>query len=714
MRRRFLVCSAVLSALNAQQPGAGHPLASDGVVFDVAADGVPWARGRDWKAHWRDGWCVFRPAGNREDLSIRLAEVTVGSETVVVGAPKVARTGRRVQLSHPGLVEAWATSPASLEQSFAFADLPGRGELCLRLEVLGAFEPRSTEAGIRFATSAGVVRYETCVAIDAKGRRVNVPIEWSAGGVCLRVPAAFVVEAELPLVVDPTLAVAAGFSTPQPGPARVVHDEFTSQYLVVWESRFSPSDMDVIAQRLGSDGTPIGGPIAIDITTSNVERPRLAANAFAGTWLCVAQGGGGALPIVALARRVSVEGIAVPPAPIAGAGFGGLTGDALHVDVGGSPQLDGSARYTIVFERRDAVGATEVWAWQADGGGALLAGGPQRLAHGLRGPARPVISRSCGFDPWQSSAWTVAWQTASAGGDRDVQACALAWDGAVVAGPVDVDADADDDGDPLVSSPVLVGAERVALLAWQQAGGGPRLAVFDRAGQVRLRSGFAIPGTTAVIGDLDSDGSRFAIVATATPLAGGSAQTMATAVAWRSDFASLRVDLQERPFAGGDPESDPAVYALRSSAGASSGAVYGIVVRRHQAGGPQLELAIWDGRQPGPQLVVREPHCGGIPANAFTIVGSCVIGGELWFDMPTDAFSGFMVGTPADLQIPVCNCRVGVVDANMVANPYVTILPSEPTLVGAMFSTQGYIIGSRSSTCLGVIDLSYTIDITIR
>ena len=59
-----------------------------------------------------------------------------------------------------------------------------------------------------------------------------------------------------------------------------------------------------------------------------------------------------------------------------------------------------------------------------------------------------------------------------------------------------------------------------------------------------------------------------------------------------------------------------------------------------------------------------------------------------------------------------CNCNLGVVGGVFAPNPLSIDVPSTPSLVGSVFSVQGY--GYSGANCLGLFDLTDTIDFEIR
>jgi hypothetical protein len=92
-----------------------------------------------------------------------------------------------------------------------------------------------------------------------------------------------------------------------------------------------------------------------------------------------------------------------------------------------------------------------------------------------------------------------------------------------------------------------------------------------------------------------------------------------------------------------------------------------------------------------------------------------VLGQTVTITAGNGPLSGTLGGFPfsASLQLALgCNCLLGVDYIGFFGNPFTYTIPNDATMVGSTFSVQGYtVVGSQ---CLGMLDLSDTIDFTIR
>ena len=164
------------------------PLARDRVWIAVGDDGVPWARGSTYKAHFGHEGAAYAPFVGSDapaDYPVRftLASVTVGGAPLALEADAFAALdGESVRYARGPVVETYHVGPDSIEQTFAFEDLPARGELVLRIAVETELEGRELPERIEFANERGAVRYGRATTFDAGGRSVAAPTTLTAAG----------------------------------------------------------------------------------------------------------------------------------------------------------------------------------------------------------------------------------------------------------------------------------------------------------------------------------------------------------------------------------------------------------------------------------------------------------------------------------------------------------------------------------------------------
>ena len=140
--------------------------------------------------------------------------------------------------------------------------------------------------------SVGRVTYSGAIAIDAEGRRLPIETSLVDGAMTFVVPAAFVEQARLPLVIDPVVGNAQlVYSSGYPEIAQrtdIAYEPSWARYCVVYERVYSGTDIDVFANRYAADLSSSAW-YAIDISTTCWERPGVAVNNANDCFLIVAQ-----------------------------------------------------------------------------------------------------------------------------------------------------------------------------------------------------------------------------------------------------------------------------------------------------------------------------------------------------------------------------------------------------------------------------------------
>ena len=312
-----------------------------GVLTDVGADGVVWARAASYKARFGRGGVEFGPvvgarAPSGAPLFLRLESASLAGRELALDRDAPPRLeGDVVRYGRGALRERYALSSDGVEQDFVFHELPGEGELLLRIAVATARTGREEGGALLFdATSAalGTIRYSHAITRDARGRTVAHPALLVDGGIELRVPAEFLSGAELPLVVDPVLQAIDVDSSPRVARDPDVAFDGTGEgtWLVVYEDATDAGDTDLIARRFDTAGTLLE-ELAVDLSADDTVDPAVAgANGqFLVAWTKLAAGPFSPQRIRARFRSAS--------APTQGAAFdvsaGGATNEE-RADVG--------------------------------------------------------------------------------------------------------------------------------------------------------------------------------------------------------------------------------------------------------------------------------------------------------------------------------------------------------------------------------------------
>jgi hypothetical protein len=293
----FLLIAAVPA--QAQPPGrfgvprlAGlHPL-----------DGALWGVGPDYKAAFRNGGVELTPAlGMRAPrnfpLGLRVAAIGRGAELPPVAAAEPSQHGMQVRYERESCSERYDVGPEGIAQSFVFARLPaGDGDLVVRLAVTTELPLARADAnGLRFELpDVGGVQIGAVTGIDARGRQQPGSITFGGDTIELRLPATFVDNAALPLVLDPQIGpvftvLASTFDYQNPDLARL---HGANESLCVFERQISATDRDVRAIRLQPSGSPAGSLVAITTGTGDDRAPAAGSILQSGVYMIAYERGG--------------------------------------------------------------------------------------------------------------------------------------------------------------------------------------------------------------------------------------------------------------------------------------------------------------------------------------------------------------------------------------------------------------------------------------
>ncbi len=241
-------------------------------------DGELWGLGDRFKARFLADGVEFTPALGRKaerNLPLRLTTTAIGRGRAFVepAAPDRQHQGLRVDYRRGAVVERYEVTGQGIEQSFVFQALPGGdGDLTVRLALQTELAVTPAGEGLRLELpGVGGCTIGGVTGIDADGRRQDGKVAFRDGVLELSLPAAFVAQAALPLVLDPLIgsvfnAFTSDVNDTDPD---VAYDVTNDLYLVVFERIFSASDHDVHGQRVRSDGTLVGGRIFIDNSVAN-------------------------------------------------------------------------------------------------------------------------------------------------------------------------------------------------------------------------------------------------------------------------------------------------------------------------------------------------------------------------------------------------------------------------------------------------------------
>jgi hypothetical protein len=281
-------------------------VASAGIVPELdrfaalQVEGGTWiAAGRDYRAQFdRDG-VRFTPALGEAppvEFPVTLRGIAYGRGRADRALLPVAPNGRdlTVTFARGAVDETYAVRPEGLEQSFVFHERPvGAGDLVVAVRVATQLALQSQAAdAVAFGNEFGGVRLAGVLGIDALGNTCQGSMAVVDGALHLRLPAAFVDTAALPLVLDPLVgAVIPATTGGQNLDPQAAYDAGLAKYLVVWWRRYSASTGDVYGQfvhRETTGGADLSGSSVVIRSGANSQRARVAdcsvRNAFVVGW----------------------------------------------------------------------------------------------------------------------------------------------------------------------------------------------------------------------------------------------------------------------------------------------------------------------------------------------------------------------------------------------------------------------------------------------
>lgn len=402
-------------------PGLGAPLAE--VAFDEPGDGTLWARGRHWKMGF-DGRGAVYHAGFSVDLPSLLLELSPGTVTLAgaplaFGAPSAIRRGAgRVELERGAFVETYELGLDAVEQLFVFEKLPRRGELVVRIPLPQVDSADASEEGLVLHTEIGSVRYSRAVAIDARGARVVAPTSFEDGEIVIRVDAAFVARAALPLTIDPFVTHTwLDLTTMDCREPDVVYDSGNNLWIAVFQEAFSATDHDVRVQAIDSMGF-ITHNGYIDSSGEKWSKPRIAYLRVDTRCMVVCEVGLNGSRIVR-GRTIRPNGTIWEygsPLTISSA----QSGEKLAPTVGGDPYSSQPSYFCIAFQRELLQQTPEFEIQYAlVNSVSQLSYGPVAIpSAGSVRDIQPSLSRSNG-----THRWTLAFQRVDAVTFGDIYAC---------------------------------------------------------------------------------------------------------------------------------------------------------------------------------------------------------------------------------------------------------------------------------------------------
>lgn len=698
------------------------------VLFDQPEPGGPlWAGGTNWKAGFDSTGTTFVPffgsdAPQNFPLRLELASVHVGGEALplVPGTPRVE--DGVVRTERGSLTECMQTGLERLEQSFVFRTLPNRGTIALDLAYSTELRPSTIEDGVRFACEHGHVDYTHAVAVDANGKRLPLPITWTDSGLHMEIPASFVADAALPLVLDPTLnawfLLGSGIPQLQRESDVASFQALGGRTLLVWRRQFSASDGDCYGLLFDGNLGLVQTDFVIDSSTSHdVLKVSCAANNYAQNFLVVYEIRTTLLWWIG-GRTVAANGALGNPLTIEREGVVGINGNNLHPDVGGDPSFAAGGRYTVVFQKT-GVGFADIYMRQLSSNGGLVTTNAIALSTDPAFEQKPSISKSCG-QVTGDQRWLVCWQRtfSSAPFDQEISGRFVTWNGVLATAAFGVATAVAEETVPSPGAPIDVpGGQRLWPVAFETATslGQPRDIILSLRNSIGLQVASttvsnSAPGIDDRDPECDSDGTRMLVGYTGRSLAGQPTEQVAL-VSFLPSTGTFRFDVQPTGLqtSGSDAKSQVSVVADFSGGGLASPRYFVSFTNETSNTFHLVNYGGWAGS--ANFYTYRGLTCGGL---GITATGSSAIGQTTTITVANGPLSATVIGTPGFIPLNAlgCNCVQGVDNFFYGPNPLVWTIPNNPAYVGLQFSIAGFSI--QSGQCLGLFDMSDTIDFSIR
>lgn len=288
-------------------------------------------RGKAYRADFQAEHVEFVPAVPMSpvSLSLRLRAEAAGRGTMqLLAAPSLPEAdGLQVRYVRGAVVETYDVRSDALEQSFVFRELPpGDGDLVVDVRVATDLPVAAIgDDSVLFANQDGGAEIHGVVGRDGEGHTCGGSMAYRDGLLSLRLPAAFVRTATLPLVLDPlvtprVLANTGNFTNE----LYAAYDASTARYLVAW--CFNGNNNATEIRGLLTDGVNAGTPLVIQ-TTNRIAHLSVAndnlRNTFVVAWDQEVPGGPFQNPYRAIfARGVQAGGTLGPVAQITALGNG--------------------------------------------------------------------------------------------------------------------------------------------------------------------------------------------------------------------------------------------------------------------------------------------------------------------------------------------------------------------------------------------------------
>jgi hypothetical protein len=653
-------------------------------------------------------------------LTFTFSAVQLGSTVSPLAAPTLRRDGTILRIARGVVEERYRVGLDRIEQQFVI-DAPFAGDLTISLRVATDLQASQLPQGLRFAGEHGAVSYSNAVLVDATGRQLPMRTELHDGAVSLHASAATIASAAFPITVDPVLvnvtaSTSVNYVLTNPD---VAYSELAQQYLVVWTRVFSATDTDLHGVAVDGLGNIVGTTL-LDNTSDRWDEGRVAV--CGNNFLAVASrqaAAGGIREIWGVTRDVNTGTLGAQFQISTGAG------DKVSPDVGG--EFDGPSNFGVVWQRNFSATDHDIHFRLVSASGALN-GATGTIDNSVADDYAPSIAKSTGRLPGTDQVWPIAWQRL-VGGQNDVMAARLQWNGTLLTSTFAIDASTiDNDLQASVSSITDdLGGSRYWLIAFTTSSPG-NFDVYvklyrDGATPSLVSANFlpSIEGLTPVQrsrnqsrAQTDTDGCRFAvsyveqfsatdhdIFATTVHLT----QTL-TAVDSRVTIdSSLLNSLFTSTVAARSGGGRAVDYALVWDSNAVSGV------------NASIGAALYAGATAGGGFSTRATGCGGLSLSYAAGSQIPAPGLTLQFDVSGGVGTNLLVvGAPTTLALCApASCMLGATTAVVLPGSTLVLpIPCQASLVGSTVAVQGAGIGAGGCASLGQLLTTDTVDVTVR
>lgn len=696
---------------------------SQQVLFDQPRPGELWAAAPTWKAGFDGTAVTFVPffgsdAPRNFPARFVVSGLAVAGEALPVAPGTPRRLDGVVRMDHGVMVEQYVTSLAGIEQQFVFERLPTRGELTVTIAVATDHDVTTAAGAHGFACPFGSFSYGAAVAIDGRGRRVAVASDYLDGALHLTVPAWFVAEAALPLVIDPLIGnvVTVGSSAVHHGAVDLAYDASRDEYLVCFERLFSALDSDILGVRCNSAMQPLAGQFLIDASSTSWRGCRVAGLDLYDKFLVVCECEQSGQPTFVAGRtfdaasgglgsQIDIEHGAVP---------------CRSPDVGGDPYPAGPVYWTVVYERALSAIDHDIVIRQVQNNGVLRGASYTGIDTSVQFEHSPVISKSDGRDGSSTTQrWCIAYRRDTGlggpGESTTVRASTVSWDGVVDATQfVSPWYSNLDNYDLEVSEPTFESLGRKFLIVETRKDSiTPNTEIYGAL----VGAGGVSTGWQELLDYAQNcqepavacDGARFTLV---------NRGPLGDIVAALFDVVGSQLVRHDYVQVTNSPTTDGrAAIVSHASGGATTlgDRQFGMAWNTAGATADSILGARYRGMATNGGASTRATGCGSLQVGYPGTVDFGALGTAIQVDVQNPlGIVGWAVGAPASVPLPGCgSCVVGTTAVALLVGPSLQVpVPYDGSIVGLPFAFQAFSLGQGS--CLGSLELSNTIDVTIR